>query len=104
MALHPGAFFRRVRVDQPGSAVLFAVIAYTIGNVFQGFYSLATGSRGAEMLESVAEGMPEEQARYVRMYVESLSDSYRLLDQTPYGRQEDWETSPKGWPQKPTYG
>lgn len=36
--------------------------------------------------------------------VESLTDSYRLLDQTPYGRQEDWETSPKGWPQKPTYG
>lgn len=75
VALHPGAFFRRVRVDQPGSAVLFAVIAYTIGNVFQGLYSLATGSRVAEMLEAVAEGMPEEQARYVRMYVESLSGS-----------------------------
>lgn len=36
--------------------------------------------------------------------VESLTDSYRLLDVTPYGRQEDWEDSPKGWPQKPTYG
>ena len=36
--------------------------------------------------------------------VESLSDSYRLLDVTPYGRQEDWEDSPPGWPQKPTYG
>lgn len=36
--------------------------------------------------------------------VESLTDSYRLLDVTPYGRQEDWEKSPKGWPQKPTYG
>lgn len=36
--------------------------------------------------------------------VESLNDSYRLLDLTPYGRQEDWEKSPAGWPQKPTYG
>ncbi|HEX4963234.1 MAG TPA: DUF899 domain-containing protein [Thermoanaerobaculia bacterium] len=35
---------------------------------------------------------------------ESLSDSYRLLDVTPYGRQEDFEDSPPGWPQKPTYG
>ena len=36
--------------------------------------------------------------------VESVTDSYRLLDRTPYGRQEDFEDSPPGWPQKPTYG
>ena len=36
--------------------------------------------------------------------VESLTDSYRLLDTTPYGRQQDFEDSPPGWPQKPTYG
>lgn len=36
--------------------------------------------------------------------VESLTDSYSLLDVTPYGRQEDWEDSPTGWPQMPTYG
>jgi predicted dithiol-disulfide oxidoreductase (DUF899 family) len=35
---------------------------------------------------------------------ESLTDSYQLLDTTPYGRQEDFEDSPPGWPQKPTYG
>ena len=27
-----------------------------------------------------------------------------LLDLMPYGRQEDWEDSPPGWPQQPTYG
>jgi predicted dithiol-disulfide oxidoreductase (DUF899 family) len=27
-----------------------------------------------------------------------------LLDLTPYGRQEEWEDSPPGWPQSPTYG
>ena len=35
---------------------------------------------------------------------ESLSDVYSLLDLTPYGRQEDWEDSPSGWLQRPTYG
>jgi predicted dithiol-disulfide oxidoreductase (DUF899 family) len=35
---------------------------------------------------------------------ESLTDAYALLDRTPYGRQEDFEDSPPGWPQKPTYG
>jgi predicted dithiol-disulfide oxidoreductase (DUF899 family) len=27
-----------------------------------------------------------------------------VLDLMPYGRQEDWEDSPPGWPQHPTYG
>ncbi|MEU8261683.1 DUF899 family protein [Micromonospora sp. NPDC048999] len=27
-----------------------------------------------------------------------------ILDITVYGRQEDWEDSPPGWPQHPTYG
>ena len=27
-----------------------------------------------------------------------------ILDLCPYGRQEDWEDSPAGWPQHPTYG
>jgi predicted dithiol-disulfide oxidoreductase (DUF899 family) len=35
--------------------------------------------------------------------LESLKDAYHLLDTTPYGRQQDFEESPPGWPQKPTY-
>jgi predicted dithiol-disulfide oxidoreductase (DUF899 family) len=35
---------------------------------------------------------------------ESLTDAYKLLDVTPYGRQQEFEDSPAGWPQKPTYG
>ena len=31
--------------------------------------------------------------------VEATDNSYRLLDLTVYGRQEDWEDSPVGWPQ-----
>ena len=35
---------------------------------------------------------------------ESLTNASHLLDVTPYGRQEDFEDSPAGWPQRPTYG
>jgi predicted dithiol-disulfide oxidoreductase (DUF899 family) len=35
---------------------------------------------------------------------EALTDARALLDMTPYGRQQDFEDSPAGWPQKPTYG
>lgn len=31
--------------------------------------------------------------------VEAMDNSYRLLDLTVYGRQENWEDSPSGWPQ-----
>lgn len=34
---------------------------------------------------------------------ESVTDAYRLLDLTPYGRQQEFEDSPADWPQKPTY-
>ena len=36
--------------------------------------------------------------------LEPITDSYDFLDLTPYGRQEDFEDSPAGWPQSPTYG
>jgi predicted dithiol-disulfide oxidoreductase (DUF899 family) len=35
--------------------------------------------------------------------VEALGPIWTLLDLTPFGRQEDWEDSPKGWPQTPPY-
>jgi predicted dithiol-disulfide oxidoreductase (DUF899 family) len=36
--------------------------------------------------------------------VDRLVFANSILDLTPYGRQEDWEDSPPGWPQRPTYG
>ncbi|MEH1164218.1 DUF899 family protein [Micromonospora sp. CPCC 205539] len=36
--------------------------------------------------------------------VDRLVFTNSILDLTPYGRQEDWEDSPPGWPQHPTYG
>jgi predicted dithiol-disulfide oxidoreductase (DUF899 family) len=36
--------------------------------------------------------------------VEQLTYTFPLVDVLPYGRQEEWQDSPEGWPQSPTYG
>ena len=36
--------------------------------------------------------------------VDRLVFTNSILDLVPYGRQEEWEDSPAGWPQHPTYG
>lgn len=35
---------------------------------------------------------------------EAIHPVAHIMDRTVYGRQEDWEDSPDGWPQEPTYG
>ncbi|MFE3053936.1 DUF899 domain-containing protein [Nocardia sp. NPDC059239] len=35
--------------------------------------------------------------------VEQLTHTFPLIDLLPYGRQEDWQDVPTGWPQSPTY-
>jgi predicted dithiol-disulfide oxidoreductase (DUF899 family) len=34
---------------------------------------------------------------------EQLTHTFALIDALPYGRQEEWQDSPAGWPQGPTY-
>ena len=36
--------------------------------------------------------------------VDRILFTNNVLDLSAYGRQEDWEDSPPGWPQHPTYG
>jgi predicted dithiol-disulfide oxidoreductase (DUF899 family) len=36
--------------------------------------------------------------------VEPLMTAFHWMDLTPFGRQEEWEDSPEGWPKTPTYG
>ena len=45
----------------------------------------------------------DKDSAYARA-LESIKDAYHLRDSTPYGRQQDFEDSPSGWPQNPTYG
>ncbi|QUH00715.1 DUF899 family protein [Saccharopolyspora erythraea] len=35
---------------------------------------------------------------------EAILPVAQIMDRTVYGRQQDWEDSPEGWPQYPTYG
>ena len=35
--------------------------------------------------------------------VEQVSHTFPLIDLLPYGRQEEWQDTPAGWPQSPTY-
>ena len=35
---------------------------------------------------------------------EAIMPVAHIMDRTVYGRQQDWEDSPEGWPQEPTYG
>jgi len=35
---------------------------------------------------------------------EAILPVAHIMDRTAYGRQQDWEDSPDGWPQYPTYG
>ena len=34
---------------------------------------------------------------------EQLSHTFALIDLLPWGRQEEWQDSPDGWPKRPTY-
>jgi predicted dithiol-disulfide oxidoreductase (DUF899 family) len=36
--------------------------------------------------------------------VDMLMTTFNYLDLTPYGRREEWEDSPEGWPQSSTHG
>jgi predicted dithiol-disulfide oxidoreductase (DUF899 family) len=35
--------------------------------------------------------------------VEQLTHTFALIDALPWGRQEQWQNSPDGWPKRPTY-
>ncbi len=34
--------------------------------------------------------------------MEQVSHTFPLIDLLPYGRQEEWQDSPAGWPKSPT--
>lgn len=74
VATHPSDFFRRVRIDQPGTAIFFGVIAASVGNAVAAVYSYFSGAQVRAMIES----MPEEQARFVRVYLESMTGPLTL--------------------------
>lgn len=85
-----------------------------VGNRMQ-WYSTADSPFGADM------GAPPDGGFAVNVFLrdgdtvyrtwhtagrgtEQLSHTFPLIDLLPWGRQEEWQDSPEGWPQSATYG
>src|ERR1700730_1011446 len=66
-------------------------------------YFMKGEQHGLSVFFQVNEDVFHTYSTYARG-TESLTNTYTLLDTTPYGRQQEFEDSPAGWPQKPTYG
>jgi predicted dithiol-disulfide oxidoreductase (DUF899 family) len=67
--------------DAFGAGKGFAVNVFIRDDVDRVYRTCFTTARGGELFDT----------------------HFRLLDITPYGRQESWEDSPAGWPQTPPY-
>ena len=84
-----------------------------VGNTMT-WYSTANSSFGADV------GAPQGGGFAVNVFIrdgdtvyrtwhtngrgtEQLSYTFALIDLLPYGRQEEWQDSPEGWPKAPTY-
>jgi hypothetical protein len=71
-ALEPASFFRRVRIDQTGSAVWFAVIATTVGTWASTLFGYLGAAGSARQLREALDALPPE-AETWRPLVEGLA-------------------------------
>ncbi|HSM92756.1 MAG TPA: YIP1 family protein [Anaeromyxobacteraceae bacterium] len=83
-AIEPTEFFRSVRIDQTGSAILFGVIASTLGGWAQSFWaSLTAASTRAQMLE-LSSKIPPQWAGFAKAfseYAEHATSTTSLVSQ-----------------------
>ncbi|UGU33664.1 DUF899 domain-containing protein [Mycolicibacterium smegmatis] len=96
-----------------------------VGNMME-WYSSSESSFGADVDAAPGEGFavnvflrvpdpagdPDSDPKKDKVYrtwhtngrgTEQLSHTFALIDLLPYGRQEQWQDSPQGWPKHPTY-
>jgi predicted dithiol-disulfide oxidoreductase (DUF899 family) len=92
-----------------------------VGNKMQ-WYSSSESTFGADVDAGPNEGFavnvflrvpgPDGDASADKVYrtwhtngrgTEQLSHTFALIDLLPWGRQEQWQDSPEGWPKRPTY-
>ncbi len=65
-ATQPQRFFSRVRIDQTGSALLFAMIAFTIGSAAEALYTVLSRGQMLVVVERLSRYMSPEQAAAAR--------------------------------------
>jgi len=107
------AYDARFVIVTQGSASEAAAYKRRVGNQMT-WYSTADSPFGADMDAPPAGGfavnvfLRQGDAVYRTWHTngrgtEQLSHMFALIDLLPYGRQEQWQDSPDGWPQYPTY-
>jgi len=79
VATQPAHFFRRVRIDQTSTAVFFGVIASTVGNAVAAVYGYFSGAQAQAAFQEMLGNMPEEQARILRMYLDSMTGGMTVV-------------------------
>lgn len=73
VATQPERFFARVRADQAWTAILFGVLASTVGTIFSSFYAYFSGQQALVAIQQMVEKMPAEQGRFIQLYAEALT-------------------------------
>jgi hypothetical protein len=76
VATQPERFFGRVRADQAWTAVLFGVLATTVGNALASVYAYFSSQQALVSFQQMAEKMPDEQARIVRGYAQLYASAF----------------------------
>jgi hypothetical protein len=62
-----------VRSDQPWHAVLFGVLASSLGNAVAALYTFFSGKQTMLAFQQMAQKMPEEQAKFFELYTQALT-------------------------------
>jgi len=70
VAVDPANLFRRVRIDQTGSAILFGVIASTLGGWAQVFWASLTAATTRAQMQELAEKIPPQWAGLAKAFTE----------------------------------
>jgi hypothetical protein len=69
VATKPQEFFRRVRIDQSGSAVLFGWLSSTVGQVVAALYSTLSTAQSMRAIQEMMSKMPPEQVEMFQRFV-----------------------------------
>jgi predicted dithiol-disulfide oxidoreductase (DUF899 family) len=107
------AYDARFVIVTPGTIDEALAYKQRVGNQLT-WYSTAESTFGADMDAPAGGGFQinvllRDGDTVYRAYntqgrgTEQLGHTFGLLDVLPFGRQEDWQDSPTGWPQAPTY-
>ena len=73
VAVQPADFFRRVRVNQTGAALLFGVLATSVGTAISALYSWISMASTVVAMQKMMEEMPAEQRRFMEIFMQSTT-------------------------------